>query len=171
MNIGLVCKRRIVTIDHAESPLRAAELMRDHHVGALVVTAETDEGPHVTGIVTDRDLVLGGIAGRLNGSFEPIGALASKQIVSVSEDDDMSDAVAMMRAHGVRRLLVTDAGRRLVGFVSLDDLVDTYASELEALAQVIRKGMERESSEVPIPEARKAILPHFPATGTAGWQA
>lgn len=171
MNVGMVCRRRVVTIDHGESPVRAAELMRDHHVGALVVTTETDAGPHVVGIVTDRDLVVGGLAGRPNGSFEPVGDLASRQITSVSEDDEVSDAVAVMQARGVRRLLVTDTGRRLVGFVSLDDLIDTYASELEALAQVIRSSIERESSELVAHETSVAILPHFPATGTAGWQA
>ena len=171
MNVGMVCRRRVVTIGRAESPVRAAELMRDHHVGALVVTADTDDGPHVVGIVTDRDLVVGGIARGLDGTSLPVGTLASAQVASVTEDDDLSDAIAAMQAHGVRRLLVTDSGRRLVGFVSLDDLVDAYASELEGLARVIRSGIERESSEVPMPAMHGAILPHFPATGTAGWQA
>jgi CBS domain-containing protein len=171
MNIGLVCRRGVVTVDRMDSLLHAAERMRDHHVGALVVTAVTDTGPHVVGIVTDRDLVVGGIAGGLDGAQGPVGTLASTRVASVSEDADLSEAVTTMQTHGVRRLLVTDAMRRLVGFVSLDDLVDAYASEMDGLAQVIRSGIEREASEIPMPPAGPVTLPHFPATGTAGWQA
>lgn len=171
MNIGLICRRRVVTVDRMASPIRAAELMRDHHVGALVVTADTDASPHVIGVVTDRDLVVGGIARGLDGASAPIGTLAATQVVSVSEDDDLSTAIATMQAHGVRRLLVLDDSRNVVGFLSLDDLVDAYASELEGLARVIRSGIERESSEIPMTSTRRAVLPQFPAMGTAGWQA
>ncbi len=170
MNVGSVCRRNVITIGRAESPIRAAEMMRAHHVGALVVTTETDEGPHVIGIVTDRDLVIDGIARGLDHASAPVGDFASTHAASISEDADLSDAIAAMQEHGVRRLLVTDAERLLVGFVSLDDLVDAYARELDGLAKVIRSGMQREMSEPAAPLARAPFLPHFPAIGTAGWQ-
>ena len=51
MKIASICQRRIVTIDNASSLVQAAGLMREHHVGALVVTTESSEGPRVTGVV------------------------------------------------------------------------------------------------------------------------
>ena len=171
MNVGSVCRRGVVTIGRAESPIRAAEMMRAHHVGALVVTTQTDEGPHVVGIVTDRDLVIDGIARGLAHASVPVGDIASTRVASIPEDADLSDALAAMQEHGVRRLLVTDAGRLLVGFVSLDDLVDAYAREFDGLAKVIRSGIQREVSTPAEPAARAPFLPHFPAVGTAGWQA
>ena len=57
MKIASICQRRVVTIDNASSLVQAAGLMREHDVGALVVTTESSEGPRVTGVVTDRDLI------------------------------------------------------------------------------------------------------------------
>lgn len=99
-NIGSICRRRIVSIDAAGSLVQAAGLMREHHVGALVVTTQTDEGPRVSGIVTDRDLVIDALARGLDGSTVTIADLASQAIASVGEDDDLSDALAVMQDSG-----------------------------------------------------------------------
>lgn len=167
INIGSICRRRIVSVDAASSLVQAAGLMREHHVGALVITTQTDEGPRVSGIVTDRDLVIDALARGLDASAAKIGDLASQRIASVDEDDALSDALAVMQDSGVRRLLVTNDERQLTGIVSLDDLMDAYASQMEGLAQVIRSGIVREVAETapPVPP----LLLRIPATGTAGW--
>jgi CBS-domain-containing membrane protein len=98
-----------------------------------------------------------------------IGELASDRIVSVSEEDDLSSAIAVMQEGGVRRLLVTNAEQQLVGVVSLDDLMDACAAEMAGLAKVIRNGIEREvieSSNLPPPAP---LVLRVPAMGTAGW--
>lgn len=166
MNIGKLCKRRIVTIDRAGTLVQAAALMREHHVGALVVTMQTPEGAHVAGVVTDRDLVIDGLARGLAGGGVPVGELASERLVSVSEDDDLSSAIAAMREGGVRRLLVTDAELTLTGIVSLDDLMGACAGDLDGLAAVIGGGIEREVAETAA--APPAPL-RVPAMGTAAW--
>jgi predicted transcriptional regulator len=169
MNIGSICQRHLVTIDRGSSLAQAAALMRQRHVGALVVTTPTTEGPRVDGIVTDRDLVVGALAEGLDAAHVGVGDLASERLVSVNELDELADAVAAMQASGVRRLLVTDDEAMLTGIVSLDDLLAAYATELDGLAQVIRSGIERERAETDTAAEAAAPSLRVPAVGTAGW--
>jgi CBS domain-containing protein len=169
MNVGSVCTRRIVRIDSGGTLAQAARLMREHHVGALVVTSEAPEGLRVGGIVTDRDLVMDVLARELDGTAVRIGELASREVVSVSENDDLTDAIAAMQETGVRRLLVTNADQQLVGVVSLDDLIDVLASQLDGLAKVIRSGMQREVDEAAAAPPPAPVVLRIPAMGTAGW--
>jgi len=169
MNVGYICKRGIVTVDISGTLDEAARLMREHHVGALVVTADTPEGPRVHGVITDRDLVIDVLARGLDAADVEIGELVSQRIVSVSAEDDVSSAISAMRKAGVRRLLVTNGEQRLIGIVSFDDLLEACASEIDGLANVIRSGIERETahtSTVPPPLSPSLRIP---ATGTAGW--
>jgi CBS domain-containing protein len=169
MNVGSVCARRVVTIDGGGTLAQAASLMRDHHVGALVITSVGPEGLRVDGIVTDRDLVTDVLARGIDGSTLRIGALASKEVVSVAAGDDLESAIAAMQETGVRRLLVTGAERQLVGIVSLDDLVDVLARQMDGLAKVIRSGMQREVDEAAAAPPPAPEVLRIPAMGTAGW--
>lgn len=169
MNVGSVCTRRIVSLASSGTLAQAASLMHEHHVGALVVTAESPEGLRVNGIVTDRDLVIDVLARGLDSATVRIGELASSEVVSVSEEDDLSTALAAMQETGVRRLLVTDAARQLIGVVSLDDLISVFASQMDGLAGVIRSGMKREVAEAEAAPPPPPLLVRIPAMGTAGW--
>jgi signal-transduction protein with cAMP-binding, CBS, and nucleotidyltransferase domain len=170
MNIGSICTRRMIAVDSASTLAQAAGLMREHHVGALIVTSQTAAGPCVSGIVTDRDLVIDVLARGLEPAGIKIGDLASDKIASVPEEADMAGAMGVMTAQGVRRLLVTDAEKRVTGIVSLDDLMDACAKELTALAAVIRSGIEREVAESKgSAQAPKPMPLRVPAVGTAGW--
>lgn len=170
MNIGSICTRRLVAVDSASTLVQAAGLMRDQHVGALIVTSQTPEGACVTGIVTDRDLVVDVLARGLNANGIQVGELASDELASVPEEADVSAAIAVMESHGVRRALVIDSAKHVTGIVSLDDLMDECAKELAGLARVIRSGLQREVAETnTAPPAPKPLPLRFPVTGTAGW--
>lgn len=169
MKIGSLCTRRVVTVDANASLAQAAALMREHHVGALVVTAQSAEGLAVGGLVTDRDLVLDVLARGLDPAGSRIGALASATVASVAEEDDASTAIVAMQSAGVRRLLVTDVDGRLAGIVSIDDLLRGFANQFAGLAGVIRAGIDREVSEtLPVPPLPSGLL-RVPAVDTAGW--
>ena len=171
MNIGTLCTRRIVTINTASSLAQAATLMREFHVGALVVITQAADGEAVSGIVTDRDLVLDVLARGLDVTGVCVGDVARERIASVSEDDDLEAAIAVMQERGVRRLLVTDANQHLSGIVSLDDLIVASAGTAGGLAQVIRRGIEREVAQTGTPAPPAPIGLRVPAVGTAGWGA
>jgi CBS domain-containing protein len=171
MNIGSICKRPIVTIDVGESLQRAATLMREHHVGALVVIepGKDGPGPRVMGVITDRDLAIEVLARGGDVAQVRVGRLARGHLASVPEEADLAEAVVRMHSHGVRRLLVSDAEGLLVGLLSFDDLLPACVAPLAGLADVLRAGLDREIAErgaIATP-VRPAL--RVPAMGTVGW--
>lgn len=105
-----------LTVDTTATVRQAAELMREHDVGDLVVV----EQGRLVGIVTDRDLVVRVLA--VGGeSNDPVGQVATGTPVVVGPDDDIVDAARLMATHAVRRLPVVRDGE-VVGIVSLGDL-------------------------------------------------
>jgi CBS domain-containing protein len=102
----------------AQAPLvEAAREMRDGDVGDVLIT----DGDSVAGIITDRDIVVRGVADGRDASSTPALDLATTGVVGVEVDQRIEDAVELMRSHDIRRLLVTEGGRP-VGIVSLGDL-------------------------------------------------
>lgn len=104
------------TVDAAEPLEAAARLMATEDVGALVVTS----GNAAVGVVTDRDLVVRGLAEGL-GLDATVQQVASEKVVTVGHTDPVETAVEVMRAAAVRRVPVLD-GDVLVGIVSIGDL-------------------------------------------------
>lgn len=172
MKIATLCTRRLVTIDGQANLVQTAALMREHHVGSVVVTSAAAEGLRVIGVVTDRDLVVEALASGLDAAATRVATLAAEVPAAIGEGADATAAVAEMRRAGVRRLLVTDAEGSLVGVLALDDLLRGFAEDLAGLAAVVRAGMEREAREKaplpPLPPLPKNLL-RIPAIGTAGW--
>lgn len=169
MKLKSLGKRPIVTVEATDSLQQAARLMRDHHVGALVVVQSGAEALQATGIVTDRDLAIEVLARGGDAAAVPVGRLAGGSIVSAPEDTELSDAVALMQDAGVRRLLVSDADGHLSGVVSFDDLLQACVAPLAGLAEVLRRGMEREIAERgSLAEPARSPI-RVPAMGTAGW--
>ena len=170
MNIAAICRKDIVMVDEQASLCQAANLMREHHVGALVVTASDGQAPRAVGIVTDRDLAIEVFARNVVGSDVKAGDIASRRLAAVASNAGISDAVAEMQRAGVRRLLVTEDSGEVAGIVSSDDLLEALAAELGALGGALRNGIARESAERPA-MATSMPRPVFLPRGTPGWQA
>ena len=141
-----ICARKVVATPRGTAVVEAAKLMRQHHVGEVVVT---DGRRKPVGILTDRDIVLEVVAMGLAMEDLSVGDLISGELVKVQEDASLIDTVRSLRASGVRRAPVVGRGGALVGIVSLDDLVQVMAEELNAVARVISKGHEREAAMRP----------------------
>jgi len=116
-------RRPMVTID-AGAPMReAANVMADKGVGALVVT----DGGMPVGIVTDRDIVIRGVAsGKCDGRID---AVMTTELVTLDADADVRDAYGVFREHALRRLPLLREGS-LVGMVTTDDLIIDLAADL-----------------------------------------
>jgi CBS domain-containing protein len=169
MNIGDICHREIVTADEATPVAQAARLMRDHHIGALVVTRAAGGGRAVLGLLTDRDLVVDVLAHEGASAAQPIGPLAHGPAAAVPEHASVPEALERMQLAGVRRLLVAGDDGQLAGIVTLDDLLGPLARPLALLAAVPESARAREAAaRAPVP---KPALPRVsvPAVGTAGW--
>jgi CBS domain-containing protein len=109
-----------------------ARIMRDSQVGAVLVV----NGQALAGVVTDRDLVVRGIATGA-GLDSPVGPLCSPELVTVSADADISEAQRLIRENAIRRLPVVENGGHVVGMVSLSDLAvaDDWESPLAAVSK------------------------------------
>jgi CBS domain-containing protein len=147
MAIGELCSREVVLVKPNESCALAAQLMREQHVGSLVVVRE-ERGRRVpAGVITDRDLVVGVMALELDPEKTLVEAVMRPQVAVVREDEGVGRALALMREHAARRLPVVDAAGALVGILAADDLIELFGEELAGLAEVIGKGPRRERRE------------------------
>jgi CBS domain-containing protein len=113
-----VMTRRVVFLPADTTLDEAAQAMRDQSIGDVVVT----RGATMSGLVTDRDIVVRAIAENLPPQRTTLGAIASHELLMIEQSATVDDAVAAMRERGVRRLLVCDADRKLVGIISLSDI-------------------------------------------------
>lgn len=141
---GMLCSR-IVAFVHRDTPLvEAARMMREHHVGSVVVVDEAPEGRLVCGILTDRDIVTAVVATEVDPATIVVEDIMSADVVTALERDSVTDLVRRMRQRGLRRLPVTTPQRVLVGVVTLDDLLGLLAGQLQALALAVEAGPMRE---------------------------
>ena len=107
---------RCVTL---ETPIsEVAELMESEDVGSLPVL----EGEELAGMVTDRDIVVRAIAKGKDPRGMPVREVASRELVTVYAEDDLSNALKKMASEQVRRLPVVDEDNRLVGVLSQADV-------------------------------------------------
>src|SRR3954466_10673072 len=113
-----VMTRRVVYLPEGTMLDEAAQAMRDQSIGDVVVT----HGPTMVGLVTDRDIVVRAIAENLPPRTTRLGDITSHELIMVEQSATIEEAVRAMRDRGVRRLLVCDADRKVVGIVSLSDM-------------------------------------------------
>ena len=147
MAIGEICSREVVFIARSESCAQAARLMRENHVGSLVVVAKVGTPLMPIGMITDRDLAVGVMALGLDPEKTLVEAVMRPRIALVRENEGLGRAIALMRAEGVRRLPVVDADGNLVGVLAADDLIELFAEELSGLAATIGKSARLERAE------------------------
>lgn len=135
MSLERFCRKQVATAQAVETVQAAAERMTQQHVGALVIV---DGERRPLGILTDRDIVCRVLNERLDPGSTPVEAVMSANPV-VARDSDRIDEVAFtMHEKGVRRLPVVDASGKVVGMVSLDDLIVLFAAELGQTAATVR---------------------------------
>lgn len=129
----------VVTIDREATVLDAARLMRERHVGDVVVVENEAKGrAKPLGILTDRDIVTEVLAESVPLEKLVVQDVMSDELVTAKQDATPFELITLMRVRGVRRLPVVDASGCLVGLVSSDDVLDLLGSELQALAKVPR---------------------------------
>lgn len=144
LNAGDVCNRIVTIADRKMNLVEAAQLMRDHHVGCLVVADTAGAGNLVVGILTDRDIVTAVVAKELDPRKLLVEDVMSTETVTVLEHDSIVDLLATMRRKGLRRIPVTSTQGVLVGLVTLDDLLELMAEQMHTIVQVIETEQLRE---------------------------
>lgn len=133
MSLQRFCRKEIAAVSPTESVFEAAQKMREHHVGAVVVT----ESGKPVGMLTDRDVVLRVVLEGRNPQATSVQDAMSRTVATARSEEQIDDVVHRMRESRVRRLPIVDHAGRVVGLVSLDDLVVLLSAELgEAVAAV-----------------------------------
>lgn len=120
MRCAEIMNRNVKTVKATDDVFFAARLMREHRLGFLPVC---DAAGHVVGVLTDRDLAMSVCAGDRQPISTEVGDVMSRPVVSCRPSQERSFAERQMRAHGVTRLVVVDDKRRVLGVLSLSDLV------------------------------------------------
>jgi len=138
MPIGDICNRDVITVHREDTVLQAAKLMRQQHVGDVVVMDQRDGKEIPIGIVTDRDVVVELVAPELDPSIITVGDIMVPELAKVKEGSGVFEAIQTMCDKGVRRLpVVTDDNEELAGIVTLDDLMMLLAEEFGALTRLV----------------------------------
>ncbi|MDH4284236.1 MAG: CBS domain-containing protein [Gallionellaceae bacterium] len=144
MPISEICNREVVIVQRSDTTLEAARLMRQHHVGDVLVV-EQNGANKPAGIVTDRDLVVEIMAAGLNPETITVGDIMAPELATVKESAGILETLQYMRSKGVRRLPVVDESGGLTGIVTLDDLLELLSEELQALAKLVKHEQKNEA--------------------------
>mgnify|MGYP005830133869 CR=1 FL=1 len=116
MIVKEIMSRNVETCTLLDNVYEVAVKMKENDVGAIPIV----DGDHLVGMITDRDIVVRGVAEKHPGSSK-VEEVMSDELVTVGADTTIDEAASLMSRHQIRRLPVVD-GQKLIGIVSLGDL-------------------------------------------------
>lgn len=144
MRIGEICTVQTVHCKRDLTVQGAALLMRNHHVGDLVVVEQPNGERVPVGIITDRDIVVSVIALGLDPASLLVGDIMVEELMTATEDEDVYETIDRMRFKGIRRVPVVNSMGGLAGIVSIDDLVEFLAEEMGELSRISSRQLANE---------------------------
>jgi CBS domain-containing protein len=147
LTAGDVCTRSVTIVEPTLGVIDAARLMREHHVGCVVVVREEGFGRVPVGMLTDRDIVTAIVAREVDLRTLRVEDVMSSHLVSAREEDSVLDVLSLMRRKGVRRIPVTGQRGELVGLVALDDLLEIVAEQMQAIVAAVGTEQNRERAQ------------------------
>jgi CBS domain-containing protein len=135
MTIGDICNREVITMKRDSTVLQAASLMRQFHVGDVVIT--------------DRDIVVELVATELDCNVMTTGDIMTKNLIVIKDSFGVFDAIKLMSSKGIRRIPVVDNDGALVGIVTFDDLLVLLTKEFNTLVKLIPREQKNEEAKRP----------------------
>jgi CBS domain-containing protein len=139
-----ICNRDVIVIQRNETALEAAKLMRQHHVGDVIVVDDLNGVRIPIGIVTDRDLVVEIVAPELDITVITVGDIMAPDLFTVKENTGVLEAIKFMRSKTIRRLPIVAENGGLIGVLTLDDVLEQLSQELLDLAKLVRYEQKKE---------------------------
>jgi CBS domain-containing protein len=139
-----LCTTDVAVCSRNTTLAEVSRMLRGGHTGDVVVVDDPDGECLPVGLITDRDIVVKVLGAGQNPHQVKAGEIMRSPLVCAEETEDCSAAVARMQAHGVRRLPITGARGRLVGIVTLDDLLRVAVEEMGALLAIVTKEQDVE---------------------------
>ncbi len=140
MSIGNYCRRSICKVTPDATIVRVAQILRDEHVGSVIVVQ--DQKP--LGIVTDRDITVRVLAEDRDPATTKVSEIMSKPLVTVPPEAGVAEAARLMRGARIRRVPVVTKEGRLFGVIAMDDLMIRFARQFSALSRTVRREQQNE---------------------------
>jgi CBS domain-containing protein len=145
MNAGSVCKRGVITVAPTDDLIAAAHVMREKHVGFLIVSEGfPGRSRRVVGVLTDRDIVVAVLAQEVDARALKVGDVMTRDPLLIEEGQSIEAVLRHMREAGVRRVPVVDRSGGLTGVLSIDDVLEMIAEQLINIAGSIRNEQRME---------------------------
>ena len=134
-----LCTRPVVTASPDATVEEAARAMRTKNVGAVVVISHG----RPVGILTDRDVAVGVVGRARNPALVKVGEVMRKNPTVIQEHAGILDAARLLGKKGVRRLPVVNKRSKLVGIISLDDILVLLTTEMGHIGSALSQEMRR----------------------------
>jgi len=134
MTIGALCTHKVITVDRDIDIAAAANVMRENHIGYLIVTDAKSGGGTPIGVLTDRDIVVKVTAKDVDPHSLTVGDVMTPEPLTAAVDDGVSETLHHMRRLGVRRVPVVGESGQISGVLSLDDVIDHLVAQLSDVA-------------------------------------
>ncbi len=144
MKLSKIGQRKVVTITKETSLEDAARMMREHHVGNVVVVEGRNGRRFPQGILTDRDIVMATIALGAPASAFTAEEVMTSSLYTVAENESLESVIDLMKTKGVKRVPILGREEELVGIISLEDVMALLSTEISALAEVAKRQKEVE---------------------------
>jgi CBS domain-containing protein len=152
MSLQKFCERPVVTVSLEQNIVEACRLMREKNVGCLVAV----EGEKLRGILTDRDIALKVTAEKKDPQQTKVRDIMTANPTRIVVSKTLHDLTALMHTHHVRRVPIMDGADKVLGMVTLDDLLILLGQELADIGQGVSGALFRQPSpagaeESPLP--------------------
>lgn len=134
MKIGNICRTEFVSVKRSATIKEVAELMEEKNVGSVIINGSEI----MFGIITDRDILIR----VFNAGLDPVkttvdDVMTENFVVTLSEDMGILEALERVKESGVRRFPVVNNKGRLIGIVTLDDIIKLLGKEMADIASII----------------------------------
>ena len=150
--MGLVkcCREQVVAVSPDTPAVEVARIMGEKNVGRVVIVTG-DNRP--VGVITDRDLAVRVMAQERNPGEVRAGDIVTRDVITFRDSMGVYEAIQKMTAEGIRRMPVVDDAGKLIGIVTMDDIIRMLGEEMAAIAKNIEKQsppMQKEAAPVPM---------------------
>ena len=149
MILEKIANRKVVTVAGSENLKEASKLMRDRHVGSLVVVKKEGLREIPVGVLTDRDIVVSTCAFGIPPDGVLVRDVMSSEFVSAKISDSFYHVLNLMKEHGINRIPLVDGTGSLSGIVTSHELLAVLADELDLVVKVADRQHEVESERRP----------------------
>ena len=133
MSLREFCQRRVVTISPRSNIVDACRLMGGNNIGCMVV----EEDGRLCGVLTDRDIALKVAGERKDPEKTKVGQVMTPDPVCISVDKDLHELTILMHAHHVRRVPIVNGFDKVLGIVTMDDLIALLSDEMSEIGKTV----------------------------------